>query len=110
MPASPDRVHSVTTARTPRSEDRRNRARNYFIAMGIRTVCFIAACVTATVSRGVLMWVFIVLAVVLPYIAVVIANATNYTIGSIEPATGLDEIRQIPPSGTIVELPSDQVR
>lgn len=110
MPVSPDRVHSVTTARTPRSEDRRHRARNYFIAMGIRTFCFIGACVTATFSRGPLMWLFIVLAVVLPYIAVVIANATNYTIGSIEPATGADTGRQLPSGGTVIQLPPDQVR
>lgn len=76
--------------------------------MTIRTVCFVAACVTATFTKGPLLWFFVVLAVVLPYIAVVIANATNYTIGSLEtpdpPAPG----RELTGGQGIVSRSEDQ--
>lgn len=53
--------------------------------MGIRTVCF----VLAFVLDGVLRWTCVGLAVVLPYIAVVAANATNRrridVLGSVTP-------------------------
>lgn len=108
VPTSPHRVPSVTTARVPRSEDRSRRARQYFLAMTIRTVCFVAACVTATFTKGPLLWFFVVLAVVLPYIAVVIANATNYTIGSLDPAEPPVPGRQLPGSRIIAPLPGSE--
>ncbi len=66
--------------------------------MGIRTVCFVLAAVTAT--RGAPWWVwgsFSVLAVVLPYIAVVLANAVRPRIGGqASPVTPtVDHTRQI---------------
>lgn len=108
MPPTPDRVHSVTTARTPRSEDQSRRARQYFLAMTVRTVCFVAACVTATFTKGPLLWFFVVLAVVLPYVAVVIANATNYTIGTLEPAEPVPTSRELPRKGVIITLPESE--
>jgi Flp pilus assembly protein TadB len=62
----------ITSAQRPRSEDISGRQRRYLISMGIRTVCFILA----VVSIGHwFMWVFLVAALFLPYIAVVMANA-----------------------------------
>ena len=62
----------ITTAARPRSEDIRGRERRYIISMGIRTVCF----VLAVVSIGHwFLWVFIAASFVLPYVAVVMANA-----------------------------------
>jgi Flp pilus assembly protein TadB len=62
----------ITTASRPRSEDIRGRERRYIISMGIRTLCF----VLAVVFMGHwVMWVFLVGAVFLPYVAVVMANA-----------------------------------
>jgi Protein of unknown function (DUF3099) len=61
----------ITSARRSHSEDIRARQTRYLISMGIRTVCVVLAVVTA----GYLRWAFIVGAVVVPYIAVVIANA-----------------------------------
>ena len=40
--------------------------------MGIRTLCFVAAVI---VGHGVVMWILIVGALLLPYVAVVMANA-----------------------------------
>lgn len=58
--------------RAPRDEAR-DRVRHYAITMGIRTVCFIL--VFAVQPMGWWTWVFAIAAAVLPYIAVVIANA-----------------------------------
>ena len=66
-----DDVHRITTARTSLSEDQSGRARRYLISMAIRTVCFLGAVFT----EGWLRWTLVVGALVLPYIAVVVANA-----------------------------------
>lgn len=62
----------VTTARKSPREEQRERERRYLITMGIRVVCFILAIVLA---RGWLRAVAVALALVLPWVAVVIANA-----------------------------------
>jgi len=62
----------ITTASRPRSEDIRGRERRYIISMGIRTLCFILAVVF---MGHWVMWLFLVGAVFLPYVAVVMANA-----------------------------------
>ena len=62
----------ITTATRSRNEDIAARQKRYLISMGIRTLCF----VLAVVSIGHwFMWVFIVGSFVLPYVAVVMANA-----------------------------------
>ena len=62
----------ITSAQRPRSEDIGGRQKRYLISMAIRTACFILA----VVSIGHwFMWVFLIGAVFLPYIAVVMANA-----------------------------------
>jgi hypothetical protein len=66
-----DPVQVVTTARPSLTDDVSSRTRRYLVMMGIRTVCF----VLAVVVDGWLRWVFAVGAVVLPYLAVVVANA-----------------------------------
>jgi hypothetical protein len=68
-------VYRVTEVRTGRSEDIRRRYRRYAISMGIRTLCFVAAVVT----HGPVRWVLFAAALVLPYVAVVIANAGRKT-------------------------------
>ena len=64
----------ITTAAASRDDDIRMRQRRYIISMGIRTVCFVAAVI---VGHGVIMWLLIVAALLLPYVAVVMANATS---------------------------------
>lgn len=67
-------VQSVTTAGMPRSADLTRRQIQYAVAMTIRLICFILA---VAVPFGPLTWLFIVAATVLPYVAVVLANATS---------------------------------
>ena len=62
----------ITTAPRSRRDDIAGRQRRYVISMTIRTVCF----VLAVVSIGHwFMWVFITASFVLPYVAVILANA-----------------------------------
>ena len=64
----------ITTANRSSADDIATRQRRYLLAMGFRTVCFVAAIfVTLTWARVVL----ITAALVLPYVAVVMANNTN---------------------------------
>ena len=63
----------ITSAHTSHSERIRGRQRRYLISMGIRTLCFVLAVVT----DGWLRWAFIIAAVVLPYFAVIVANAAG---------------------------------
>ncbi len=65
-------VHLVTSARQPHSAEVSTRARRYLISMGIRTVCLVLA---IFVLHGWLRIVGIGIAIVLPWFAVVLANA-----------------------------------
>ncbi|MBK7272538.1 MAG: DUF3099 domain-containing protein [Actinomycetales bacterium] len=55
------------------AQDTDMRMRRYLITMAIRVLCF----VLAVVFEGWLRWVFVAGAAVLPYIAVVLANAVG---------------------------------
>ena len=63
----------ITTASAGRNEDIARRQRRYVISMTIRTLCFVAAIL---VGPGWLRWVLVVAALLLPYVAVVMANAS----------------------------------
>jgi len=65
-------VYRITDARRSLSDDVRSREVRYLISMGIRTMCFVLAIV---VPYWPLRVVFFVGALVLPYLAVVLANA-----------------------------------
>lgn len=68
MPESPQ---TITSAQRALSDEQSGRTRKYLISMGIRTACVIGAIFVPGWPR----WVLIAGAVVLPYLAVVIANA-----------------------------------
>jgi hypothetical protein len=68
-------VHTITGAQRALSKEQSDRTRRYLISMGIRTACVIAAIFVPGWPR----WVFIAGAVILPYLAVVIANAGRTT-------------------------------
>ena len=72
--ARSERPVRITTAAASRDDDISMRQRRYIISMGIRTVCFVAAVI---VGHGVIMWLLIVAALLLPYVAVVMANAAS---------------------------------
>jgi len=68
-----DQVYRITGAKPSASADRQYRQRRYLMSMGIRTACFIMAVIVG----GPLSFVFIGFAIVLPYIAVVMANSVT---------------------------------
>lgn len=64
----------ITTAPTSRRDDIDRRRRRYLISMGIRTACFVGAVLA---GENWLRWVLVAGAFVLPYVAVVMANAAQ---------------------------------
>jgi hypothetical protein len=66
-----DEVVRITNAPEPLAEDLARRSRRYLWQMSIRVVCFVAAVAVDHWSR----WLLLAGAVVLPYVAVVLANA-----------------------------------
>ena len=73
MKEQPGAAVVITSARTSRSDDISRRQQRYLLSMGVRTACFVLAVVTS----GPLRWVFFAAAVVLPYVAVVVANIST---------------------------------
>ncbi|MHA5053065.1 DUF3099 domain-containing protein [Streptomyces sp. SD15] len=71
---SNSQVFRITGARQGLDEDVRRRQRRYVISMSVRTVSVILAATLWNVERHVAL-VALVLGILLPYIAVVIANA-----------------------------------
>jgi Mn2+/Fe2+ NRAMP family transporter len=63
----------ITTASASRKDEIAGRQRRYVISMTIRTICFVAAILVG----GWLRWVLVAAALLLPYVAVVMANATH---------------------------------
>ena len=61
----------ITAVAAPLSDDVSARARRYLVQMTIRVVCFLGAVVVDHWTR----WIMLAGAVVLPYVAVVLANA-----------------------------------
>lgn len=62
----------ITTAPRSRRDEIAGRQRRYVISMTIRTVCFVLA--VFSIGHW-FMWVFITGSFVLPYVAVILANA-----------------------------------
>jgi hypothetical protein len=67
-------VHLVTQAKRPMSEDIAYRQRRYLLMMGIRAVCFIGAVILYVNHLRWFALVPVVLAIFIPYFAVVFAN------------------------------------
>lgn len=64
-------VYTITATNRALSNEQSGRTKRYLISMAIRTACVLAAIVVPGWPK----WIFIAGAVVLPYLAVVIANA-----------------------------------
>lgn len=91
-------THTITSAQRSLSDEQSGRTRKYLISMGIRTACVIGAIFIPGWPR----WVLIAGAVILPYLAVVIANAgKTRDEGSVPEVT--EQIQQARPA-----LPSSQ--
>lgn len=69
----PPAVQSITDLPQAPAEEQADRARKYLVMMAVRTVCFLLVFVVDGWWRV----VPVVLATVLPYIAVVVANAVG---------------------------------
>ena len=69
-----DEAVRITTASSNRQDEIWARQRRYLFSMVIRTVCFLLAIVF---RNSWLCWFFIAGAVLLPYVAVVMANAVS---------------------------------
>jgi hypothetical protein len=71
----PDPVR-ITSAARSHSDELGARQRRYVISMSIRTVCFLLAVLSFTLDWPTwAMWIFLIGSLVLPYVAVVMANA-----------------------------------
>jgi hypothetical protein len=89
-------VQSVTTAPESLRDEQRGRIRRYLVTMGIRTACFLLAAWTGASGRPWYVWgSFALFAVVLPYVAVVMANAVRPRVqGMVQPATPTSDARE----------------
>lgn len=86
-------MFSVTGLPASLQDDQSGRMRRYLLSMGIRTVSFVLAVVALGVLHWTVVgWVLVVAAVILPYIAVVVANATrsqgSTALGPVSPDLG----------------------
>jgi hypothetical protein len=94
-------VFRITGARTGLQEDVRGRQRRYVISMSVRTVSVILAATLWNVERHVAV-VALVLGLVLPYVAVVIANAGR------ENAPSLPSTFVTPPARPMIAPPGPE--
>jgi hypothetical protein len=99
MPRREDRSSEpvrITTAATSHHADIASRQRRYVISMTIRTLCFVGA---VAVGPGWLRWVLVAGAVLLPYVAVVLANSETRRDDGFE-LRGTQTTRELPPTVT----------
>lgn len=67
----------ITTAAASRNADIAVRQKRYLLSMSLRSLCFVGAIIASLAGVGWLWPILIVGALVLPYIAVVMANAAG---------------------------------
>jgi DUF3099 family protein len=92
-PKKAEPVHSITTLPTSVADDQKVRVRSYLLSMGVRTLAFLAAGGCVALGWTIAAWVCLGAAVILPYPAVIIANAAaNRKSHFMEPATPWREI------------------
>jgi len=72
-----DQPIRITTAAESREADIAGRQRRYLLSMSLRSLCFVGAIVAALAGVGWLWPILIAGALILPYIAVVMANASS---------------------------------
>ena len=76
-PRSDDSAVRITTAASSRDLDIAQRQKRYLLSMSLRSLCFVGAGVSALAGVDWL-WPFLIAgALILPYIAVVLANAAT---------------------------------
>lgn len=95
-------VYRISGARPGLSEDISSRTRRYVISMGIRTVCFPIAVFT----EGWVRWLFVAAALLVPYFAVIFANAGRERVDAVAPVEAVGSRLALPP-GAPVRAPDD---
>ena len=91
-------VYSITGAATSLTDEQGPRTRRYLISMTIRTACVLLAIIVPGWPR----WAFLVGAVLLPYLAVVAANARRSGRGAAAPVPMTPIVTALPPGrGTV---------
>ncbi len=70
-----EEVHRITSAPEALADDLARRTKRYLVQMGVRVVCFVVAVLTWHRIPVAFSIAMIVAAVVLPYVAVLLANA-----------------------------------
>lgn len=92
------KVQAITSVGRPLSQDVHDRTVRYLVSMGIRTACIVGAYLV----DGWLTWAMIAGAVVLPYLAVVAANAGQERAQPADSLLGRPELAGPPPRpGTV---------
>ncbi len=72
---SPEPVRITNAPSNPR-DDLNKRRKRYLLSMSLRSICFVGAVIVGTLmGPGWLLWTFLAGALILPYIAVVVANS-----------------------------------
>ena len=89
-PAGVHPVQSVTSAPQAAADEQAQRLRRYLATMAFRVVCT----VLAIVASGWVRWTLVAAAVILPYIAVVMANAVRPR-SDFEVAPVADEVHEV---------------
>lgn len=97
--AKGDPVYTITGAQRALSDEQTGRTRRYLISMSIRTACFIGAIFIPGWPR----WVLIAGALVLPYLAVVVANAGRENDEPGDLGVQAQERTALPTSGIAIE-------
>ncbi|QAY70795.1 DUF3099 domain-containing protein [Xylanimonas protaetiae] len=96
-----DEVPSITSAPESLEDDQARRMRRYLFQMGFRVVCFWGA----YLASGWLRWTLVAIAVVIPYIAVILVNAgrdrVQYETSAVVPE-GPKELPPLPDGARVV--------
>ncbi len=93
-----DGVVRITTAATSPSADIATRQRRYLWSMSLRSACFVGAGIAALAGIGWLWPILIAGAIILPYIAVVLANVATTRTDVFELQQPLATDRQLGPA------------
>jgi len=99
----PSEVFTITEAQRGLSREQTGRTRRYLVSMGIRTACVLGAIVIPGWPR----WILIVGAVVLPYVAVVVANAGRENDEPGDVGVSAAPLIALPSPGVAISRPSD---
>lgn len=89
----------ITTAGSNPQADLARRQRRYVISMGIRVLCFVGAVIAGMAGVNWLWPILIAAALILPYVAVVMANANDSRADNLPLTDGGDGTHQLGPHG-----------